>query len=145
MKLKHFMFLGLLLIIVSGCLTPGHLYIGSYHVKTKAAKNESFRGEVKYIVSKIATDLKYNKTGKDDAPWGLNITMLPQFCQPESRPNKIIVTWVSGSSYFDIGIVKEGPEEDEGTLRARSCTEKILKEHPEFQWEFSLDHRTMAR
>jgi hypothetical protein len=145
LKLKHFIFLGLLLTIGSGCLTPGRLYIGNYHIKTKSAQEESFRTEAKDIMSKIATNLQYKYVVEKDAPWGLEISLYPQFRPLGSTSNKVLSLWVSRGSSFDIEILKQGPEEDEGTLWARSCIEKILNEHPEFQWKFTLDHRTMAR
>ena len=79
MKLNHVIILGLFLMMLSGCLSTGRLYLGNYHIKTNEAIDENFRIVAKDITLDIATNLQYKCTVIKDAPWGLQITLVPQF------------------------------------------------------------------
>lgn len=145
MKRKFAIIPLLLLTLLSGCLlSSGGYYIGGYHVKTNSAKNEGFRAEVKEIASQIAAQLDYDYAGGFDEPLGLAITLDPKHLTDGAPSPQVVVDWAR-LPYFDITVLKRGPEENAGTLRARECIENILKKHPEFQWEFDVEHRTMAR
>ena len=150
--LRKLLFFQSLLIVsttlMSGCLLDSpKYYIGDYDIKTPKAKEQLFKKSVKQLSDSIAAALHYKYGAVDDktSPDTFMATLETANTESNTASFHVVVAWNRMTGHLNITINKYGPEETPEIREARDEIEKLLRQHPDFEWTYLIEHKTFAR
>lgn len=135
-------------VFLSGCLMESSKwYIGDFDIKTPKARERSFKRYAKEISDSIAASLhrRYGSMDETSSPDTFLASLEPIHPETPAANFHVIVAWNRMTGHLNIGINKLGAEETAEIREARDVIERLLTQHPDFEWTYSISHNTFAR